>query len=147
MTIADWLGPDSVLIGLRVSEKRALLDLLAHRAARALGLAPDQLRAALLRRECLGSTGIGEGIALPHARLEVIDRPFGLFARLRDPLDFEAIDEKPVDLVFLLLLPLDTQDEPSNALACVARRLRDRETALALRAAHTAPAVHGLLTR
>ena len=88
-----------------------------------------------------------DGIALPHARLDGLDRPFGLLARLRDPLDFEAIDGCPVDLVALLLLPADPRDVSVTALACIARRLRDPDVAVALRTARDVPGLHAALRR
>lgn len=147
MTLDDLLAPDSVIHGLRASGKAALLEDLARRAARALDLDAGDILAALVRREGLGSTGIGAGVALPHARLDAVRRPYGLLARLREPLDFEAVDERPVDLVFLLLLlPTESGGEPLNALARVARRLRDPESAAALRAARDAAGLSALVS-
>ncbi|GJE70519.1 PTS sugar transporter subunit IIA [Methylorubrum podarium] len=146
MTLDDLLASDSVIHGLRASGKAALLEDLARRAARALDLDADDILAALVRREGLGSTGIGAGVALPHARLDAVRRPYGLLARLREPLDFEAVDERPVDLVFLLLLPTESGGEPLNALARVARRLRDPENAAALRAARNAAGLSALVS-
>lgn len=146
MTLDDLLAPDSVIHGLRASGKAALLEDLARRAARALDLDADDILAALVRREGLGSTGIGAGVALPHARLDAVRRPYGLLARLREPLDFEAVDERPVDLVFLLLRPTESGGEPLNALARVARQLRDPENAAALRAARNAAGLSALVS-
>ncbi|MER2252265.1 PTS sugar transporter subunit IIA [Methylorubrum podarium] len=146
MTLDDLLAPDSVIPDLRASGKAALLDDLARRAARALDLDAGEILAALVRREGLGSTGIGAGVALPHARLDAVRRPYGLLARLREPLDFEAVDERPVDLVFLLLLPTESGGEPLNALARVARQLRDPENAAALRAARNAAGLSALVS-
>ena len=146
MILDGILAPDGVIHGLRVSGKAALLDALDGRAAGALDLDADGIRAALVRREGLGSTGIGGGVALPHARLDAVRRPYGLLARLRDPVDFDAVDERPVDLVFLLLLPAGCGGEPLNALACVARRLRDPEMAAALRGARDATGLHALVS-
>lgn len=141
MTLDEFLSPDHVAVGVRVSGKAALLDHLARRAARALDLDAAPVQSALEKREGLGSTGVGSGIALPHARLETVRRPFGCLVRLRDPVDFDAIDERPVDLVFLLLLPTDAQGSQLNALACVARRMRDPEAASAMRGARDAAAL------
>jgi nitrogen PTS system EIIA component len=145
MTIDELLAPADVVHGLRVANKKALLKDLAHLSSPALGLYPDDVLAALARREDLGSTGVGDGVALPHARLDGVRRPFGLLARLREPVAFEAVDERPVDLVFLLLLPAAAQGEHLNALACVARKLRDPETALALRGARDATGLYALV--
>jgi PTS system nitrogen regulatory IIA component len=141
MTIDEILSPDQVAVGVRTASKAALLDDLARRAAHALGLDAASVRTALEKREGLGSTGVGDGIALPHARLETVRRPFGALVRLRDAVDFDAIDERPVDLVFLLLLPNDAQGSQLNALACVARRMRDPEAAAAMRGARDAGAL------
>ena len=89
----------------------------------------------IAKREELGSTGVGNGVALPHARLRGLNAPFGLFARLRQGIDFEAIDDQPVDIVFLLLLPDVSNDSQLNALACVARALRDPEALQRIRRA------------
>lgn len=146
MTVDELLAPSDVLVGLRAATKNALLEDLARRAAAALGMGLDAILPALARRENLGSTGIGDGIALPHARLEAVSRPYGILARLREPIDFEAVDDNPVDLVFLLLLPAPARHEPLNALACVARRLRDPETAAALRGARDTAALYAAVT-
>ena len=146
MTIDDILAPADVVHGLRASGKTALLDDLARRAARSLDLDAGTILGALVRREGLGSTGVGDGVSLPHARLETVRKPFGLLARLRDPLDFDAVDERPVDLVFLLLLPIGDGGENLNALACVARKLRDPASAKALRGARDAASLYALVS-
>ena len=145
MTIDEILAPEDVLVGLRAATKKTLLDAIAGRAADRLGLAREDILAPLAKREELGSTGVGDGVALPHARMEGIERPFGLLARLRDPVDFDAVDDRPVDLVVLLLLPVGGESRHLNALACVARWLRDPETAAALRGARDATALHALI--
>lgn len=142
MKVEEILSPDDVVHALRTDGKRACLDELSRRAARSLGLDADAILTALLKREDLGSTGVGDGLALPHARLEGLRRPFGLLASLRAPLDYEAVDERPVDLAFLLLLPADAQGAQLNALACVARRLRDPAVAAAMRAARDAGSLY-----
>ena len=146
MTIDEILAPEAVIHGLRATGKKNLLEELARRAGRELGIDPGEILGALLRREDLGSTGVGDGVALPHARMEAVARPFGLLARLRDPLNFEAVDERPVDLVFLLLLPAGDGGEHLHALACVARRLRAPETTAALRGARDAGALYALVS-
>ena len=142
MTVDDILSPDDVVHAVRTDGKRACLDDLSRRAARALGLDATVILTALLKREDLGSTGVGDGIALPHARLEGLRRPFGLLASLHRPVNYEAVDERSVDLVFLLLLPTDAQGAQLNALACVARRLRDPTVAAAMRGARGAAALY-----
>ncbi|MDR3537674.1 MAG: PTS sugar transporter subunit IIA [Acetobacteraceae bacterium] len=139
MDIADCLTLDRIVLDLRVRDKLQLLQELARRTAGS-GLKPDMVATALQGREELGSTGLGRGFALPHARIEGLDRPFGLFARLARPIDYAAIDDRPVDLAFLLLMP--AQDQPGNgsvaALAAVARRFRDADAADRLRSAANA---------
>jgi PTS system nitrogen regulatory IIA component len=108
---------------------------LARRAAASLNLAPERIVAEILKREELGSTGTGGGVAIPHARIQELNEPFGIFARLNRPIDFLAIDTRPVDLVFLLLLPGDPVGEQLKALATVARKLRDPTSLRDLRAA------------
>ena len=96
---------------------------------------PEHIFAELFKREELGSTGVGGGVALPHARFHQISKPFGMFVRLRRPMDFDAVDAKPVDIVFLLLLPEGSDGEQLGALACIARKLRNPEITAALRGA------------
>src|SRR4051812_46103591 len=105
MKISDLLSPADVLIDVRASQKRPLLQELAARAAASLGLPADQVTSYLMKREELGSTGIGQGIAIPHARLPDLKRPHGLLAELKQGIEFDAIDGQAVDLLFVLLLP------------------------------------------
>lgn len=135
MNIKDFLAPADVIVDMRATDKEQLLRDLSQRAATALGSDADFVTAEILKREELGSTGMGEGIAIPHARIPKLDRPFGMLARLRKAIDFAAIDEKPVDLVFLLLLPRAGEGDQLNALASVARMLRSPVTSSAIRAA------------
>ncbi len=134
MEIAELISPDRVIAGLRVPDKAALLRELSRRAAAALGIDASGILAALLAREELGSTGVGQGIALPHARMAGLPGLFGLFARLDRAIDFAAIDGQPVDLAFLLLIPAEAGAEHLAALAAVSRRLREKEIARRLRA-------------
>ena len=125
MEIRDFLDPSYVMIDVRASDKARLLRELAGRAAAAIDLPADAVSSALLKREELGSTGTGGGVAIPHARLDGMSKPFGMLARLAKAIDFESIDSQPVDIVFLLLLPAKSQGEQLNALACAARALRN----------------------
>ena len=125
MHIREFLSPGDVAIDVRTSDKVRLLRELSQRAAARLKLDPDRVARAILDREQLGSTGMGGGIAIPHARIEDVKAAFGVLVRLRRPIDFESVDGKPVDLVFLLLLPAKAEGEQLNVLAMVARRLRD----------------------
>jgi nitrogen PTS system EIIA component len=123
------------VIDLSVSSKPALLHDLARRAAPVLKVADDVIFSALLKREELGSTGVGNGVAIPHVRLEQVKRPFGILTRLKQPIPFDAIDGQPVDLVCLLLLPKENGQAQLNTLAAVARRLRSSEVLEELRRA------------
>jgi PTS system nitrogen regulatory IIA component len=135
MKISDLLSPNDVMIDIRTSNKRLLLQELAARAAASLGLNVDQIAPYLLKREELGSTGIGRGVAIPHARLPDVQRPYGLLARLKAPIEFDAIDGEAVDIVFVLLLPAVAENGQIGALAQVARTLRPEENLARLRAA------------
>src|SRR5262245_49971627 len=146
MHIKSFLSPADVTIGVEARDKSTLLKNLSTRAADALDLAPDAVTNQIERRDELGSTGIGGGVCIPHARLREVRKSFGLLARLREPIDFEAIDGLPVDIVFLLLLPAASQLEQLNALAAVARKLRDPEVLRKLREAPTATALYAAVT-
>ncbi len=146
MDIAELITPAGVLAALPASDKPTLLRELAQRAARSLGIDAQAILAALQARETLGSTGVGQGIGLPHTRLDGLGQFFGLFARLERPIDFDAIDERPVDLVFLLLIPPQAGGAHLAALASVSRRLRDREVAAQLRAVRSAAELYRVLT-
>jgi PTS system nitrogen regulatory IIA component len=146
MNLTEFIRPDRVLSGLRVADKAVLLNDLAKHAAPVVGLETPQIAASLSAREALGSTGVGSGIALPHGRLEGFSDIFGLFARLERPIDFAAVDGKPVDLVFLLLSPTQGQNEHLAALAAVSRRLRNPAVADAIRKARSATEIYALLT-
>jgi PTS system nitrogen regulatory IIA component len=134
MDIKEFLLPTDTLVKARGTDKARLLQELATRAAAALDLDANLICTALLKREDLGSTGTGGGIAIPHARIAELKKPFGTLVRLKHAIDFDAIDGMPVDIVFLLLLPAQSGD-PLQALASVARRLRDPESVRRLRSA------------
>jgi nitrogen PTS system EIIA component len=135
MDIRQFLSPSETIANVRAADKTRLLKELCVRAAQALKLDEADISAEILKREELGSTGVGGGIAIPHARIQKVQKPFGVLARLRKPMDFNAIDGQPVDIVFLLLLPVTQAGEQLNALAAVARKLRDPKTARDLRSA------------
>ena len=139
------IGPEAVLASLKASGKKALLAELASRAAAVFKLDERRLFDRLLERERLGSTGIGGGIAIPHARMASLTKPVGLFARLAHPIDFDAIDERPVDVVFLLAAPEGAGADHLKALARVSRLLRDRALVDKLRATENAEALYALL--
>jgi len=135
MHIKEFLSPSDVVIDLRARDKRALLSELSSRAAAVLNLSAEAVEDAIEKRDELGSTGIGGGVSMPHARLREVEKPFGFLARLKHPINFQAIDEQPVDIVFLLLLPASSQIDQLNALAAVARKLRDPKVLRRLREA------------
>ena len=146
MDIADLLAPGDVLIGVRAPDKISLLQDLSERAGASLGLPVGVVAEEITKRERLGSTGMGRGVAIPHARLAEVRKPYGILARLQRPIDFEAIDNQPVDLVFVLLLPAAAAPESLNALASVSRRLHRSEVLAALRAGADADALFRAVT-
>jgi nitrogen PTS system EIIA component len=144
-TLADAISEDRVFVRLRAADKPRLLQELARRAGAVLGIPAADIAAALNAREALGSTGIGSGIAVPHAQLPLLAATAGFFAQLERPVEFAAIDGKPVDLLFLLLGPPQARAEHLAFLAAGTRRLREKSVAAALRAATTAAAARALL--
>jgi nitrogen PTS system EIIA component len=135
MKITDFLSPGNAMIDVATANKKKLLQTLARKAGTIVSVAPDHILTELCKREELGSTGVGGGVALPHARFQQVGKPVGLLFRLRKPIDFDAVDGEPVDIVFLLLLPETGDSEPLGALASIARKLRNPEVAAALREA------------
>lgn len=146
MEIVDLITPQSVVARLRAANKKQVLQELAKRAAEITGLRERAIFDVLLERERLGTTGVGDGIAIPHGKLAELKRLHGLFARLETPVDFDAVDEQPVDLIFLLLAPEGAGADHLKALARVSRLLRDRSTCEKLRGADTPDALYALLT-
>jgi PTS system nitrogen regulatory IIA component len=146
LEIADLVTPRSVIAQLRAPTKRQVLQELARRAGTMVGVTDRRIYDALAERERLGTTGIGNGVAIPHCRLGELTRLHGLFARLERPIPYEAIDDEPVDLLFLLLAPADAGAKHLKALARVSRLLRDRAMCEKLRGANSADALYALLT-
>lgn len=146
MHVKDFLVTRHILTDLQATDKAGLLRELSRRAGAALNIPSEPISTALLKREGLGSTGMGNGFAIPHACIAGVSEPFGMLVRLDDPVDFEAVDDQPVDLVFLLLTPEPSQSQQLNALASVARRLRDSKALQALRTAKDARAIYQLMT-
>ncbi len=143
----DFLSPEAVAPSLKaVSKKQALQDLASH-AARLVGRDEREIFDTLLQRERLGSTGIGEGIAIPHGKLPKLGGMFGMFARLEKPIDFEALDGEPVDMLFLLLAPEGAGADHLKALARVARMLREPGIHDRIRGARDASALYAVLTQ
>ena len=145
MMLTDFVAPNAVVAGLKVSSKKQAIQELAARAAELTGQSEKEILEILLQREKLGSTGVGSGVAIPHGKLPKLGRLFGLFARLPRPIDFEALDNQPVDLIFLLLAPEAAGADHLKALARVARQLRDPEIARRLRESTDADALHAVL--
>jgi PTS system nitrogen regulatory IIA component len=146
MELADLLSPDSVVANLRAANKKQALQDIAAAVTKIARLPERQIFEALLERERLGTTGVGQGVAIPHAKFAGLDRLYGVFARLEQPVDFEAIDERPVDLIFALLAPEDAGAEHLKALARVSRLLRNAQICAKLRATQDQDALYALLT-
>jgi len=135
MDIGTFLAPEHVLVDLQATNKTRLLTELSARAAASVGLESAVVAREILKREELGSTGVGGGAAIPHARFSEMSKPFGILARLRKPINFDAIDGRPVDLIFLILLPAVPTGDQLKVLATVARKLRHADVMVALRRA------------
>jgi nitrogen PTS system EIIA component len=146
MKIADLISPRSVVAQLRAANKKQVLQELAKRASVMTGIHERTIYDVLVERERLGTTGIGMGIGIPHGRIPGLTKLYGLFVRLERPVPFEAIDEQPVDLVFLLLAPETAGADHLKALALVSRLLRDRAICEKLRGTDNADALYVLLT-
>lgn len=142
--LGDILSSDAVIAALSVPNKKALLQQLSAVAARLTGIDAKLVLDRLVERERLGSTGFGGGVAIPHGKIDGLDRVVGVFARLAAPVDYQALDDMPVDLVFLLLSPPDSGVEHLKALARVSRRLRDRAFVAKLRGAGSEDALYAL---
>ena len=146
MDINELMTSGEVVADLRVTSKKQALQELAKRMAGVIGLHERAIFDVLMERERLGTTGVGKGIAIPHGKLPNLDRLYGLFARLEKPVDFQAIDERPVDLMFLLLAPESAGADHLKVLAKVSRLLRDSATCEKLRGTDTEDALYAILT-
>jgi PTS system nitrogen regulatory IIA component len=146
MTLTDLVSPNAILPSLKANNKKKVIQELAARAAELTGQNARTILETLLQREKLGSTAVGNGVAIPHGKLPKLGRLFGLFARLEKPIDFEALDGQPVDLVFLLLAPESAGADHLKALARVARLLRDPEIARKLREPSDSDALFAVLS-
>jgi nitrogen PTS system EIIA component len=145
MPLNDLLAAHAVLPALKSKNKKQVLQEVAARAAELCGRSEREIFETLLHRERLGSTGIGQGVAIPHGKLPALERLVGVFARLEKPIDFDALDGEPVDLIFLLLAPEGAGADHLKALARIARLLRDEKIATQLRAARDENALQALL--
>ena len=143
--LSNILAAESIDAGLSAANKKALFQQLGMAAARRTGLSTKEIVASLNERERIGSTGFGSGVAIPHGRIEGLGRVYGYFARLTAPIDFQAVDGLPVDLIFMLLSPPDAGADHLKALAGVSRALRDRQTVAKLRGARSKDAIYALL--
>ena len=145
MPTTDLVSPNAIIPAMKVNGKKQALQEIAAKAAELTGHNEKVIFEILLQREKLGSTGVGNGVAIPHGKLQKLGNVFGLFARLERPIDFEALDGQPVDLIFLLLAPEGAGADHLKALARVARLLRDVEVARKLRASNGAEAIYAVL--
>jgi PTS system nitrogen regulatory IIA component len=146
MELSEIIGVEAVRAPLKATSKKKLLQDLAEFAEQVYGLSAETVYKALLDREGLGPTGVGRGVAIPHARFEGVDHVVGLFVRLEKPVDFEAIDRQPVDLVFALLAPENAGAEHLKALARVSRTLRSESVCAKLRSTFDPSAIYAILT-
>jgi nitrogen PTS system EIIA component len=135
MKVSDFLSSADVITDVAFADKQKLLEDLARRAATIVDVQPALILSELVKREQLGSTGMGGGVAIPHARFHQVGKPFGMLVRLKRPIAFDAVDDQPVDTIVLLLLPDAPNGERLGALACIARKLRDPAIMAALRRA------------
>ena len=145
MDLSDLIEVPAILPVLKANSKKQLLQLLAEKASDVTGLPEREIFDTILQRERLGSTGVGNGIAIPHGKLPGIKAITGVFARLDHPVEFEALDDQPVDLVFLLLAPEGAGADHLKALSRIARMLRDSETVAKIRGTRDAAAIYAFL--
>ena len=146
MEISDLITPARVVPAFKVTSKKQALQELSRACAEFTGLDERAIFEVLIERERLGTTGVGGGVAIPHGKLAGLQRLYGLFARLEQPIDYDSIDEQPVDLIFLLLAPETAGADHLKALARVSRKLRDSETCEKLRGSDSADALYALLS-
>jgi PTS system nitrogen regulatory IIA component len=147
MTIGELLDRSAISVRVSATNKKKALAVIAEIAARSFDLDAGQVLDALSEREAAGSTGVGYGVAVPHARLDGLERMRGVFVRLEQPVDFESVDDQPVDLLFALFAPKNAGADHLRALARVSRIMRQAELREQLRKARTADAVHALLVQ
>ncbi|MGF7157006.1 PTS IIA-like nitrogen regulatory protein PtsN [Bartonella heixiaziensis] len=145
MNLNELIAPEAIIPALKANSKKQVLQILAEKAAELTGLNERVIFDIVLQREKLGSTGLGGGIAIPHGKLPNINRIIGIFARLESPIDFEALDDEPIDLVFLLLAPENAGADHLKALSQIARVLRHSDVVQKLRNAHDANTLYTLL--
>ncbi len=146
MEITNLISLDSIVPDLKTSSKKQTLQELAQYAEKIIPQNHHDILDVLLERERLGTTGVGHGVAIPHGKFPDLDRPYGLFARLEHPVDFESLDDQPVDLIFLLLVPETAGADHLKALAKVSRTLRDKAICEKLRGSEGGDAIYAILT-
>ena len=146
MQISDLLSPEGVLPSLKVKDKKQLLQQLAERASQITRVPQSRILETLIERERLGTTGVGQGIAIPHGRLTEIKKITGIFAKLETPIEYEAVDNQPVELVFMLLAPEGSGADHLKALARVSRLLRNQTACDKLRKTTSSEALYAILT-
>jgi PTS system nitrogen regulatory IIA component len=146
MDLVDLIAPEAVYPSLKAKTKKQVLQELAQKAAALTRIDAREIFDTLLQREHLGSTGVGRGIAIPHGRLAALRNIVSVFARLDEPIDFEALDNEPVDLIFLLLAPEHAGADHLKALARISRLLREPSTIERLRASRDRAALYSVLT-
>jgi PTS system nitrogen regulatory IIA component len=147
MDLSDLIEASAVMPALKANSKKQLLQLLAEKASTVTGIPEREIFDTILQRERLGSTGVGNGIAIPHGKLAGVKRITGVFARLEQPVDFDALDDQPIDIVFLLLAPEGAGADHLKALSRIARVLRDGETVRKIRGTKDAAAIHTFLAQ
>ena len=147
MMIGDLLDRSAISLRVSASDKRKALAVVSETAARNFGLDAGDILAALMAREAAGSTGVGHGVGVPHARLESLQRMRAVFVSLEQPVEFDAVDDAPVDILFALFAPANAGAEHLRALARVSRMLRQGDLREQLRKARSADAVHALLAQ
>jgi PTS system nitrogen regulatory IIA component len=146
MALAGLLQQNAIIPAMKANSKKQLLQELASKASKITGLSEREIFDVILQRERLGSTGVGNGIAIPHGKLASLSTIIGIFARLESPVDFEALDDQPVDLVFLLLAPEGAGADHLKALSRIARVLRDQDMVAKLRGSNSASAIYAFLS-
>ncbi|WP_068878932.1 MULTISPECIES: PTS IIA-like nitrogen regulatory protein PtsN [unclassified Phenylobacterium] len=147
MNIGELLDRGAISTRVSAANKKKALAVIAEIAGRNFGLEPAEVLEALSEREAAGSTGVGHGVGVPHARLEGLQRMRGIFVRLEQPVEFESVDDQPVDLLFALFAPKNAGAEHLRALARVSRLLRQSDLREQLRKARSADAIHALLVQ
>ncbi|MFC7049234.1 PTS IIA-like nitrogen regulatory protein PtsN [Emcibacter nanhaiensis] len=146
MDIADLINLDTIIPDMKATSKKQILQELANKAEKVLDRPSHEIVDVLVERERLGTTGVGHGVAIPHGKIPGLDRLYGIFARLNQPVDYDSLDGEPVDLIFMLLAPEAAGADHLKALAKVSRLLRDKSTCEKLRGSEGGDAIHAILT-